>query len=139
MRSEWVGGLLPGGRSKIVRRNNAIDVWAVQQRTRHENLDRVYDGNKAAESSRRVAAPKLMASLLLGREVEAVEDVPNQEDRPDVAKVDAVEAERHEKGQEQHVQVLPELERHLFSSMSGATEENIKDGDHTYLNAADRA
>ena len=50
---------------------------------------------------------------LFGGEVEAVEAVPQQQERPDVAEVDAVEAERHEQGQEQHVQVLPELERHL--------------------------
>ena len=51
---------------------------------------------------------------LLGREVEAVQDVPHQEPAADEAEVDAVEAQRHEEGQEEHVQVLPELERHLL-------------------------
>ena len=54
---------------------------------------------------------------LPGGEVEAVEDIPNDEDGAHVAEDDAVEAQRHQQRQEQQVQAFPELKGHLrFSS-----------------------
>ena len=50
---------------------------------------------------------------LLGRVVESVEDVPDDEDGPHIPEDDAVEAQSNEEGQEHHVHVLPCLELHL--------------------------
>lgn len=50
---------------------------------------------------------------LSGGVVEAVEDVPHQEEGPHEAEHLAVEAERRQQRQEQHVKALPELVVHL--------------------------
>lgn len=53
------------------------------------------------------------AYSLFGGKVQAVREIPQDEDGPHVAEHHAVEAERHDQGQEHEVEALPELERNL--------------------------
>ena len=52
--------------------------------------------------------------LLFGGEVEAIKEIPHDEEGPHVSEVGAVKAQGGHQRQEQKVQALPELERHLL-------------------------
>ena len=62
---------------------------------------------------------------LLGGEVRAVKDIPDDENSPHVAEDGAVEAERHDQRHEQQMHALPELKGHLVNyGNSGASVGN---------------
>lgn len=62
---------------------------------------------------------------LLGGEVRAVKDIPDDENSPHVAEDGAVEAERHDQRHEQQMHALPKLKGHLVNyGNSGASVGN---------------